>query len=55
MKTYASSAIKTVTWKELSGTKVAIDANLCMYQFLSAVRLSGGAGPLVNSKGDTTR
>eukprot|EP00026_Physarum_polycephalum_P009422 Phypoly_transcript_09545.p1 GENE.Phypoly_transcript_09545~~Phypoly_transcript_09545.p1 ORF type:complete len:439 (+),score=62.19 Phypoly_transcript_09545:48-1364(+) len=51
---HAASAAKEVTLKQLSGYKVAIDGNLCLYQFLSAVRLGGGGGALVNRNGDVT-
>ena len=39
--------------KYLPGRKVAIDASMCLYQFLIAVRTDGSQ--LTSSDGDTTR
>lgn len=35
------------------GRKIAIDASMCLYQFLTAVRTEGAQ--LVNADGETTR
>ena len=37
----------------LTGRKVAIDASMCIYQFLIAVRQEGNV--LTNADGETTR
>ena len=51
--------IKNLSWVQafilycLIGRKVAIDASMCLYQFLIAVRSDGAQ--LTSSDGDTTR
>ena len=44
----------TYTFYLLLGRKVAIDASMCIYQFLIAVRQDGGS-MLTNADGETTR
>lgn len=55
IKKHAATAAKDITLKELTGQRIAVDGNLCLYQFLSAVRLGSGGGPLVNRNGEITR
>jgi flap endonuclease-1 len=50
---HAPSAIKENEIKNFFGRKVAIDASMCIYQFLIAVRQEDG-GNLTNENGDTT-
>ena len=50
---YASSAIKENEIKNFFGRKVAVDASMCIYQFLIAVRQEGN-GVLTNEEGETT-
>jgi flap endonuclease-1 len=40
--------------KSYFGRTVAIDASMCLYQFLVAVRQAGGHGSLTNSEGEVT-
>lgn len=49
---YAPSAVKENEIKNLFGRKVAIDASMCIYQFLIAVRQEGSL--LTNAEGETT-
>jgi len=49
---YAASAIKENEMKNYFGRKIAIDASMCMYQFLIAVRQEGNN--LTNEDGETT-
>lgn len=55
---HAPSALREAPISSFFGRKVAIDASMCIYQFLIAVRTegtNGGAGlNLTNSKGETT-
>lgn len=50
---YAPKAIKNGEIKSYFGRKVAIDASLCLYQFLVAVRSDGSN--LANEAGESTR
>jgi flap endonuclease-1 len=52
---HASPAMKQLTMKQLARKKIAVDANLSLYQFLAAVRLPKGGGALSNSQGEITR
>ncbi len=49
---YAPAAIKENEIKNYFGRKIAIDASMCIYQFLIAVRQDGNA--LANEEGETT-
>jgi flap endonuclease-1 len=49
---YAPNAIKENEIKNYFGRKIAIDASMCIYQFLIAVRQDGNA--LTNEDGETT-
>ncbi|KAI7792852.1 flap endonuclease 1 [Triplophysa rosa] len=49
---HAPSAIKEQDMKNFFGRKIAIDASMCMYQFLIAVRQDGNV--LQNEDGETT-
>ncbi|KAK2155075.1 hypothetical protein LSH36_250g03077 [Paralvinella palmiformis] len=49
---YAPSAVKENEIKNFFGRKVAIDASMCIYQFLIAVRQDGNV--LTNAEGETT-
>jgi len=49
---YAPSAVKENEIKNYFGRKVAIDASMCIYQFLIAVRQDGNV--LTNEAGETT-
>lgn len=49
---YAPNAIKENDIKNYFGRKIAIDASMCIYQFLIAVRQDGNA--LTNEDGETT-
>lgn len=51
----ASSECKLIAYLLFIGRKLAVDANLTLYQFLTAVRLSKGGGALCNNAGETTR
>lgn len=50
---YAANAIKESEIKNYFGRKIAVDASMCIYQFLIAVRQEGG-GNLTNEDGETT-
>lgn len=49
---YAPNAIKENEIKNYFGRKIAVDASMCIYQFLIAVRQDGNA--LTNEDGETT-
>jgi flap endonuclease-1 len=49
---YAPNAIKENEIKNFFGRKIAVDASMCIYQFLIAVRQEGNA--LTNEEGETT-
>ncbi|ETN84368.1 XPG protein [Necator americanus] len=49
----APNAIKSGEMKGYFGRKVAIDASMCLYQFLIAVRQDGSQ--LQSESGETTR
>lgn len=49
---YAPSAMKENEFKNYFGRKVAVDASMCIYQFLIAVRQDGSN--LMNEDGETT-
>lgn len=49
---YAPNAIKESELKNLFGRKIAVDASMCIYQFLIAVRQEGSN--LANEDGETT-
>lgn len=53
IKEHSPNAYKEFTLKNLFGRKVAIDASMCLYQFLIAVRQSDGQ-QLTNEDGETT-
>lgn len=53
IKEHAPGAFKEFQLKNLFGRKVAIDASMCLYQFLIAVRQSDGQ-QLTNEDGETT-
>ncbi|KAK6205035.1 PIN domain-like protein [Scheffersomyces amazonensis] len=53
IKEHSPHAFKEFQLKNLFGRKVAIDASMCLYQFLIAVRQSDGQ-QLVNEDGETT-
>ncbi len=44
---------KSITWKELEGKTLAVDASLYLHQFLASIRQRDGT-PLTDSKGRTT-
>jgi flap endonuclease-1 len=48
---HAPSAIKENEMKNFFGRKIAVDASMCIYQFLIAVRQEGNA--LTNDDGET--
>ena len=48
----AANAIKENEIKSYFGRKIAVDASMCIYQFLIAVRQDGNA--LTNEDGETT-
>jgi flap endonuclease-1 len=50
---YAAHAIKENEIKSYFGRKIAVDASMCIYQFLIAVRQEGG-NSLTNEEGETT-
>lgn len=50
---YAPGAVKENEIKNYFGRKVAVDASMCIYQFLIAVRQEGGT-VLTNADGETT-
>ena len=50
---HAANAIKENEIKNFFGRKIAIDASMCIYQFLIAVRQEDG-GNLTNENGETT-
>lgn len=49
---YAPNAIKESEIKNYFGRKIAVDASMCIYQFLIAVRQEGNS--LANEEGETT-
>ncbi|CAH2350320.1 flap endonuclease 1 [[Candida] railenensis] len=53
IKEHSPDAYKEFTLKNLFGRKVAIDASMCLYQFLIAVRQADGQ-QLTNEDGETT-
>lgn len=53
IKEHSPNSIKEFQLKNLFGRKVAIDASMCLYQFLIAVRQSDGQ-QLTNLEGETT-
>jgi flap endonuclease-1 len=53
IKEHSPDAFKEFSLKNLFGRKVAIDASMCLYQFLIAVRQSDGQ-QLTNEDGETT-
>ena len=53
VKEHAPRAIVSNEMKSLFGRKIAIDASMCLYQFLIAVRQQDGNN-LTNESGDTT-
>ncbi|CCG23271.1 hypothetical protein CORT_0D04310 [Candida orthopsilosis Co 90-125] len=53
IKEHSPHAYKEFQLKNLFGRKVAIDASMCLYQFLIAVRQSDGQ-QLTNEEGETT-
>ncbi|EDK45129.1 structure-specific endonuclease RAD27 [Lodderomyces elongisporus NRRL YB-4239] len=53
IKEHSPHAYKEFELKNLFGRKVAIDASMCLYQFLIAVRQSDGQ-QLTNDEGETT-
>lgn len=53
IKEHSPHAYKEFQLKNLFGRKVAIDASMCLYQFLIAVRQSDGQ-QLANEEGETT-
>ncbi|KAI5958837.1 FEN1 [Candida theae] len=53
IKEHSPNAYKEFQLKNLFGRKVAIDASMCLYQFLIAVRQSDGQ-QLTNEEGETT-
>lgn len=50
---HASNSIRLNEMKSYFGRKIAIDASMCMYQFLIAVRQDGAQ--LTDENGETTR
>lgn len=50
---HAPNAIRLNEIKSYFGRKIAIDASMCMYQFLIAVRQDGAQ--LTDENGETTR
>lgn len=53
IKEHAPGAFKEFQLKNLFGRKIAIDASMCLYQFLIAVRQAEGQ-QLTNDEGETT-
>lgn len=53
IKEHAPEAFKEFQLKNLFGRKIAIDASMCLYQFLIAVRQAEGQ-QLTNDEGETT-
>ncbi|CUM47499.1 unnamed protein product [Debaryomyces tyrocola] len=53
IKEHAPEAFKEFQLKNLFGRKIAIDASMCLYQFLIAVRQAEGQ-QLTNEEGETT-
>lgn len=53
IKEHSPNAYKEYQLKNLFGRKVAIDASMCLYQFLISVRQSDGQ-QLTNDDGETT-
>lgn len=53
IKEHSPGAFKEFTLKNLFGRKVAIDASMCLYQFLISVRQADGQ-QLTNEDGETT-
>jgi flap endonuclease-1 len=45
--------VKTISWEDLKGKKIGIDASSSLYQFLSSVRQRDGT-PLMDSNGNVT-
>ena len=45
--------VKTLSWEDLKGKKIGIDASNSIYQFLSSIRQKDGT-PLMDSKGNIT-
>ena len=45
--------VKTISWEDLKGKKIAIDASNMLFQFLSSIRQRDGT-PLMDSKGRVT-
>jgi flap endonuclease-1 len=45
--------VKTLSWDDLKGKKIAIDASNVLYQFMSSIRQRDGT-PLMDSKGNIT-
>ncbi len=52
---HAPGAIKSGEIKNYFGRKIAIDASMCLYQFLIAVRAGPDAEVLTNENGEVTR
>lgn len=49
---YAPNAIKEYDIKHYFGRKIAIDASMCLYQFMIAIRSDGEV--LMNDSGEVT-
>lgn len=54
LKDNAPDSVKEISIKSLSGQKIAIDASMCLYQFLIAVRQQDSGMQLNNAEGETT-
>lgn len=54
LKDNAPGCTKEINIKSLSGQKIAIDASMCLYQFLIAVRQQDSGMQLNNAEGETT-
>lgn len=54
LKDNAPGSTKEISIKSLSGQKIAIDASMCLYQFLIAVRQQDSGMQLNNAEGETT-
>ncbi|KAL6929027.1 hypothetical protein ACO0SA_002363 [Hanseniaspora valbyensis] len=54
LKDNCSGCTKEINIKSLSGQKIAIDASMCLYQFLIAVRQQDSGMQLNNAEGETT-
>ncbi|XBW37167.1 hypothetical protein QEN19_002748 [Hanseniaspora menglaensis] len=54
LKDNAPGCTKEISIKSLSGQKIAIDASMCLYQFLIAVRQQDSGMQLNNAEGETT-